>query len=147
MADVYRIETYPEYEDNDGSFYNVTKNGEVLLTRVRHDQARAHVLTLIGDEDRYLKLWNGKVYCDSTGRIEKNPGNIYRVETRTGYRNERSEVLFDVTKNGQTILTGVLYLQARAHVLALLEDNDRYQEAENGKVRFDHSGMAEKQNR
>jgi hypothetical protein len=149
MPNVYRIETYPNerYRDDGGYYYDVTKNGVPILTHVRYDEARTHVLTLIEDEDRYQEMWKGRVDYDCPGKVEKNPGDVYRVETRTGYRTEDGSTLQDVTKNGQAILTGVLYDRAFAHVLALIEDNDRYQEVCDGKVRSDESGMHMKRKR
>jgi len=149
MPNIYRIETHPGtrgdyYSDHHGYIYDVTKNGVIIHTHLRYEEARAHVLAVIEDEDRYQRAWKGQVSYDCPGKVEKNPGDVYQIQRRDGYKTDNGSYLCDVTKNGITFLTGVRYSEASAHVLLVIQDHDRYQEVTDGKIECDLSGMHEK---
>jgi hypothetical protein len=66
-------------------------------------------------------------------------GNVYRLETNTGYGDEKGP-FYDVIMNGVFLLTRLRYPEASAQVAARIEDDDRYQEVLNGDIYCNISG-------
>lgn len=66
--------------------------------------------------------------------------NVYKMETKSGYKNDEGTVLYDVTLNGESLFVGVGYTQGFEAVVAVLEDDDRYQEVCNGNMYCDQIG-------
>ena len=71
--------------------------------------------------------------------------NVYKLETRTGYKDEEDSPLWDGTKNGMPLVSGVVYPVALDLILAIIADDDQYQEAKDGKINCNITGAKLKQ--
>jgi hypothetical protein len=72
MSNVYRMESTGDSDPTGTPFYDVTKNGQTLLARVRYTEAFEHVASLIEDDDRYQEVRsNGTIYSDEDGAAMK----------------------------------------------------------------------------
>jgi hypothetical protein len=79
MGNVFRLETTEGYRDEDGPFYDVKKNGENLLSRVRYSEAFARIASLIEDDDSYQEVSDGEIDCETTG------ASVKKSKQRSGY--------------------------------------------------------------
>jgi hypothetical protein len=79
MGNVYRLETTAGYGDENGPFYDATKNGENLLTRVRYSEAFAHIASLIEDDDRFQEVHDCEIDCETSG------ASVKKSKQRSGY--------------------------------------------------------------
>jgi hypothetical protein len=71
MSNLYRLERAEDYRDEDGPFYDVTKNGERISTRVRFSEAFGQVVSRIEDGDRFQEVTDGRIDCEMSGASVK----------------------------------------------------------------------------
>ena len=67
MGNVFRLETARYHRDENGPFYDGTKNGVILFYRLRYSEAYERIAWCIEDDDIYQEVFDGVINCETTG--------------------------------------------------------------------------------